>query len=290
MDEAQTLESTKPPLVLPKLISIGDLFDQAFEIYRARFDTFFAIAGIPVIVGLVHTVIGFIPNYGTVTTIVLLILSLIITIVSFVLSITYQIALIYAISQPISIYNAYRFAFSKIFPFIWVGILTLFVFIGGATLLYIPGLVFMVWFSLASYVFVHEELRGINALKKSKAYLRGYFWPVFGRFFVLGLAFLSISFALGLIVALGKVFFGSNIVNYNLMSQITSQIFIALFMPYVLIYTYLMYRDIALKKSSLLSLQPAEKKGYIIGFFIFGIIVAVAVVILLVLLAIVKKS
>lgn len=274
MDEVQTSKPITLPIVLPKLIPIGDLFEQALEIYRSRFDTFFAIAGIPVIVSLLYTVIRFIPNYGTVITTVLLVISLMLSIISFVLSITYQIALIYAISQPISVYNAYRFAFSKILSFIWIGILTFFIFIGGAVLFYIPGLVFMLWFSLASYIFVYEDLWGVNALKKSKAYIRGYFWPVFGRFIVLGLAFLSLSFVLGVMVGIGKSFFGSNVANYNLMAQISSQIFIALLMPYVLIFIYLMYRDIALRKASLLSLQPLEKKGYIIGFFIFGIIAA----------------
>jgi len=58
-------------------------------------------------------------------------------------------------------------------PLIWVGLLAGFVGAGGFLLFVIPGIVFTVWFCFAQFVLVREDLRGMDALLKSREYVRG---------------------------------------------------------------------------------------------------------------------
>ena len=53
---------------------------------------------------------------------------------------------------------------------------------GGYVLLIIPGVIFSIWFSLAAFILIGENITGMNALLKSKKYVEGYWGSVFWRF------------------------------------------------------------------------------------------------------------
>lgn len=61
---------------------------------------------------------------------------------------------------------------------IGLGILTILAVIGGIILFVIPGLIFMAWFSLASYVLVSEDLGVVASMKRSRALVRGRVWEI----------------------------------------------------------------------------------------------------------------
>lgn len=52
-------------------------------------------------------------------------------------------------------------------------------------LLIIPGVYFMVYWYLFSYVVLDQGLTGLNALKKSKEMITGHWWKTFGIFVIL---------------------------------------------------------------------------------------------------------
>lgn len=52
-------------------------------------------------------------------------------------------------------------------------------------LLIIPGVYFMVYWYLFSYVVLDQGLTGLNALKKSKEMIKGHWWKTFGIFVIL---------------------------------------------------------------------------------------------------------
>jgi len=56
-------------------------------------------------------------------------------------------------------------------------------------LLIIPGIIFAVWFSFGNYILILGDAKGVNALKTSKALVKGYFWPVLWRWFASYFAF-----------------------------------------------------------------------------------------------------
>ena len=90
-------------------------------------------------------------------------------------------------------------------------------------LLIIPAIIFAVSFRFSLYVFIFENLNGIDAMKKSKKLVAGYWWPVFARFLLLGVIFIIADIIFGKLGQLINLF-------------ITT--------PFALIYTYVMYQDL----------------------------------------------
>jgi len=80
-----------------------------------------------------------------------------------------------------------------------VSILSFFIVAGGFLLFIVPGIILAVWFSLALYVLVSEDLKGMNALFRSKQLVSGYWSSVFGRIILLTLV--SFAIMIPLIVA-----------------------------------------------------------------------------------------
>lgn len=60
----------------------------------------------------------------------------------------------------------------------WLYILFFLLIAGGFSLLIIPGVFFLVWFSLAPFAYATEGDKGFSAYFKSKDYVHGHFWSV----------------------------------------------------------------------------------------------------------------
>jgi hypothetical protein len=88
---------------------------------------------------------------------------------------------------------------NKIGGLFLVGLLTGLAIMGGFILLIIPGIIFLVWFALSSYVYVYEGIGGTEALKRSKYYVSGRWGAVFWRFFFLFIISVVISIVIGII-------------------------------------------------------------------------------------------
>ncbi|MDF1581308.1 MAG: zinc-ribbon domain-containing protein [Desulfuromonadales bacterium] len=77
--------------------------------------------------------------------------------------------------------------------------------VGGTLLFFIPGIVFYVWFFFAQYLLVAENVRGMDALLLSRAYVRGYGWGICGRLLLLSLLLWVITLLLGFIPIIGPL-------------------------------------------------------------------------------------
>jgi len=108
-----------------------------------------------------------------------------------------------------------------ILPLIWVGFLSGFIITGGLFLFVIPGIIFMVWFFFAQFILVKEDVRGMKALLKSREYVRGEWFDVALRLLLIWAA----SVLIGVIPLAGPI------------------LCIAFF-PYIMIFHYLIYRDL----------------------------------------------
>jgi len=106
-------------------------------------------------------------------------------------------------------------------PLLWVGFLTGFIITGGSMLFIIPGIIFTVWFFFAQFILVSEGLRGMGSLLKSREYVRGEWFNVALRLLLVWAA----SLLLGIVPLVGPI------------------LSIA-FLPYVMIFHYLLYRDL----------------------------------------------
>ena len=108
-----------------------------------------------------------------------------------------------------------------ILPFAWIFLLYGFIIAGGYLLLIIPGVIFTVWFAFAQFIMPGENVHGMEALLKSREYVRGHWLDVALRLFLIWIlsGFVSAIPFFGFILAL-------------------------LFFPYVMIFHCLIYRDL----------------------------------------------
>lgn len=148
-------------------------------------------------------------------------------------------ALVFAVAdESLGIRAALEKGWSRVWAFAWVFTLTGFIVTGGFLLLIIPGIIFSVWFFLSQFVLAAEDERGMRALLKSKAYMRGRFFEVFLRLFVVWV----VSMIVGMVPLLGAVLS-------------------LLFVPFMMIYSWLIYADLRPKGGSIPSVCTAGDKA-----------------------------
>lgn len=97
------------------------------------------------------------------------------------------------LGKSVSVGQTIASAFGRFFPLIWTWILVGIVVGIGFLLLIIPGILFALWYSLATQVVVIEKINGFAAMKRSKAVIKGHI----GQYFVLMFLLAIIGFLLG---------------------------------------------------------------------------------------------
>lgn len=124
-------------------------------------------------------------------------------------------------------------------PYIALALLSTVFIILWTLLLIIPGIIYSVFYSFAIFVFLFENKRGKEALRRSTELVRGYFWPVFGRTLLVGI-FIAIIMSV-LSAPIG--FFQEGTIMFNTWN-ILINIIAFLAAPISTIFTYRMYKDL----------------------------------------------
>lgn len=251
-------ENISASLALP---DFGDLLQKTFSIYELRLGTFIGIVIFPLIVGSLAFFLFLISlNYP------LGILSLIILIpVVIITGVWSQVSLIFAIKdreEKIGIVESFKRGWSKLFSFFWVSILFSVIIMGGYLLFIIPGVIFSIWFSFSLYILVSENLKGMNALFRSKQLVSGYWVEVWLRFFLIGLI-TSIP-AIVLYAILG-IIISPDVAEPII--RIISNLFIT---PFTFAFGFLLYENLKRMKAQIPFEEP--KKGEKIKFILVGIV------------------
>lgn len=91
------------------------------------------------------------------------------------------------------------FARKNMWGFFLVTLLVFLATFGGIILLIIPGIIFGIWFSQSTFVFVDQGLGVKSSLLKSKELVKNRFWAILGRYIVFGLFTLIVEIVLNLI-------------------------------------------------------------------------------------------
>lgn len=268
-----------PPLAqtIPSLSSAPVILGQAWSIYKQRLGTFLGVMLAPMIIVAVFLAIS--PNgwffktssffskftIGGVSPIIPL---AILFFIAITISQTWgQIALLYAIKynqERIGVIESYRRGWKKIFSYWWVSLLVGFIALGGFLLFIVPGIIFTIWFSLALFVLITEDLKGMNALLKSKEYVKGKFGSVAWRLLFMGALSLIISLVPTLIFYFVKIPYGLDI----------SKFIIGLFLtPLVITYSFLVYSNLKAMKGEVVFTPTGKKKAGFILIAILGILV-----------------
>ncbi len=182
-----------------EMLRIGELFSRSWQAFKNRIWTLLGIylLGILLIAGaalllqlgtnLLLTMFG--GSMAGPAVSVLLMIGLV-----FLAGTWIAAASIYAIVEKTSAKKALGMGLSRIWAYLWLFSLLGLIICGGYGLLIIPGVLFTLWFFFAQYILAAEDTCGMDALLKSKEYVRGHGWAVFGRLLLLMLIFLPIGF------------------------------------------------------------------------------------------------
>lgn len=96
-------------------------------------------------------------------------------------------------------WQSLRWTMAHLVPLVLILVLYILAQQGGNLLLFIPGLIFVIYGHLCVHVFITEGRAGITAFKRSAHLVSGSFWGVFGRYLLLCII-LGFVFSLGMLV------------------------------------------------------------------------------------------
>jgi len=225
-----------PATVSPgRLRGIGELFKDAWEIYTRRVGVLMGLYLLSILLLVLPTAVFILGGLAFSAALPELRLPLVVAgaltgiLVGSVILFWGLAALVYAVvDESLGVWAALQRGWSRIWAFAWVFSLSAFIVTGGFLLLVIPGIIFSVWFFLSQFVLAAEDERGMRALLKSKAYVQGRFFDVLLRLAVVWV----VSVMIGMVPVLG-----------GLLSL--------LFVPFMMIYSWLIYDDLRPKRGSI---------------------------------------
>lgn len=191
-----------------------------------------------------------------------------------------QLALIYATKdhqEKIGVIESYRRSWNKLISFWWVSFLVGFIVMGGMFLFTVPGIIFSIWFSLAIFVLVAENIKGMDALIKSKEYIKGNWWGVLWRFLFIGiLSFIVILvFVIPIFIILPH-FLGE--ITTEIIWQIINVILQIFLTPLIMIYCFSVYNNLKNLKGEIAVAPNKDQKITFISVGILGILGILAMI------------
>ncbi len=278
------LPAQPPTQTISTLPSATAILGQSWSLYKQRLGTFLGIMIIPVLViimlfailavgGSLFVVLFLskLASGGLGLILLLSILTFLFLIVIFLVQVWGQTALLYAIKdsqEGIGVVESYRRGWHKILPYWWIILLSMVITAGGFILLVVPGIIFAIWFSLAIFVLISEDKKGMSALLKSKEYVKGKWGGVLWRLFFISVTSFIISLVVAFIFGILKVPFGSQISNLIIVLFVT---------PLVVTYSFLIYSNLKAIKGEIVFAPTARKKATFIIIGIIGLLVIPAI-------------
>ncbi len=239
-----------------KLTGIGELFSNSWQIYKSRIGTlitlylFSAISCVVLLGIFIGT--GFLLSYVLSESKIPIILSIVIGIpIGFTALFWGMAAFTFAVAHgSLGIKDALEKGWQRVSAFIWLFTILGFIITGGFLLFLIPGLIFLVWFTFAQFILAVDDERGMNALLKSKEYVKGYWFDVFLRLLVIWL----VSMCIGMVPFVGCIL----------------SLF---FVPFMMIFIYLVYKNLRVVKRDIAYSSSSGEKLKWIGAGTLGYVV-----------------
>jgi len=245
---APTPKPAAPPRRRKQLAGIGELFRRAGQTFTRRILTLIgigllglALAGIAYL--LLGGVLGKLQGLTGNSPLVAIPAIIVLTLFSLAAGSAIAGGMTYAIvDRDLGVRVALGYGIQRWRSFFWLFALLGFVLGGGYFLLFIPGVLLTVWFIFAQFVLAHEDVGGMDALLLSRAYVRGHGWAVLGRVLLLAV----VNLVLAIIPVVGILF-------------------ALLLIPFTLIYTHEIYRDLhEIKAPVIYTNTRGEKSKYLL--------------------------
>jgi hypothetical protein len=225
-----------------KMSGIDDLVSGSVKIYKQHFKKFMLM----MLIGLVAYVPFYLisvwmsVNTSIIVGIILVVLFLAALLALIYFGIRSQIGMYFILKNPtMGFKELFKNTRGMFWKFFGLSLLTGILVFLWTLLLIVPGIIFGIFYSFALYLLIFEDVRGMNAIKRSRAMVTGYWWAVFGRtLFVIFVAMLA-SF----ILSIPFVFLAEGTAWYSIYSLAQNLIW-AVITPIFMVFTYLMYKDL----------------------------------------------
>jgi len=126
--------------------------------------------------------------------------------------------------------------------------------VGGLILLIIPGILFAVWFILSSQCVILEDSTAVSSLGRSKYYVGGNWWKMFGVFIVTAII-MAVGYGISsgvntiIVTAFGAVIANQYVIS--IFSGIISAIITAFVYPFWIVVATITYYDLKARKSGM---------------------------------------
>lgn len=217
-----------------KLDSIDVLFRKTWILYKQKIWTLAGITAITIFLMALIFGFGFIAImpalYGNIINTPILALGILVCFfIMILLGSWLKSAMIVSIhngNQNFGIKNSLREAKKYIWKYFVVSLAMMLVIFGGFILFFIPGVIVGIMISFALYILIAENESGLESLVKSRNYVRGNWWAVFGRLALMMILMFVVNGILSIIPVVG-------------------QIFVALFVsPFIMVYMYTLYTNL----------------------------------------------
>jgi hypothetical protein len=245
---------------------VGKLFSDSWKLYKERFGVLTEIMLLPVLIMVLAEVLI---SLGS----IFALLGVLVLILGFISLVFVSLPLISSIHNNSGVDASYRNTMGLFWPFVWLVILSALAVFGGAFMLLIPGIWLAIALAMARYTFVIEGRRGIDAMRQSKDYVKGYWWAVFGRSILIGLLFMAvvivIELPLGALLAVfvGKA--GAGIIGFVLT---------LFYVPFSTVYVYNIFENLRTLKPELAQVKTKEGTGFLKASAIVGLVVPILLV------------
>jgi len=194
-------EQGGPKTAAPKkgLSDPGDLLSKTWEIFKKRIGVILLIvlAGLGMAGAVFGALFGarwyvykYMAQYSKIADSALIGGAVIAVYIGFLMS----LALVKSVTdREITVGGAYSFARQKVFHLAWIMILTMIIIYGLMIYLIIPAIIFSISFFFSVYILAGEGTGGMDALLKSRYYVKGRWWGVFLRLLLLGFVVLLMN-------------------------------------------------------------------------------------------------
>ena len=215
--------------------SSSQLFKDAFALVKANLTLFVGIALWPMIITYVAVLFEPAENTGVVNTTEWAVYGVLMLLVM-ISSVLMSAALIMAVNNPaMGVGEAYKAALRFFWSYIGLSILMSLIIMVGFLLLIVPGIILSVWFAFASYILILENAGITDSLRRSREYVRGRWWGVFGRLILVSIVAFAITVAGAMIFS----FIPSEAIS-GLLETAVSLVLV----PFMMAFVYLMYKDV----------------------------------------------
>jgi hypothetical protein len=247
---------------------ISALFSASWRTYKERFTVLIKIALIPALFLALGTILvsrGFPASvFGS-----------LFNLAGGILTIFASIAAILSLEQKTDFNGSYRKSVSFFWPFLWVSILSGLAVIGGFIMLIVPGIILSIALGFSRFIVIVENRRGLNVLTQSRAYAKGYWWAILGRYVLLGLCFAAVMLVIDLPITL-------------LLGKVTGALIYAILLlfitPFSFVYLYNIYKNLAALKPEVAASQATTGKKFLTASAIVGLATPIILLILFIIL------